>query len=159
MRTTRVVRTVAALATVAGAMAVAPEANAGSYALDVHIDGCPNGGNYGPTGFHWTDPFEVTFTHTTDNTTAALMGFARDHRELGNAVLHQTLNGTATITLAMGGVHIQDVHEEGGSNGPEETVVLRFRQVTYTFQALLPNGQKAGPPVSFTWGDHDHDRR
>ena len=151
MSGTRGLRAVVGLATVAGAVLVAPVASAGSYALDVHIDGCPNGGNYQPTSFHWTELGEVSFTHTTDNSTAALFSFAQDHRELGNAVLHQTLQGTATITLAMSGVHIETVHEEGGSNGPEETVELRFRQVTYTFQPLLPNGQKAGPPVSFTW--------
>jgi type VI protein secretion system component Hcp len=151
MSGTRGLRAVLALGTVAGAMLVAPGASAGSYSLDVHVDGCPNGGNYTPTYFHWTDLGEVTFTHSTDNTTATLSTFSVDHRELGNAVLHQTLNGTATITLAMSGVHIEAVHEEGGGNGPEETVVLRFRQVTYTFQPLLPNGQKNGPPVTFTW--------
>jgi len=150
MSATRGVRAVLAMATVAGAVLVAPRANAGSYVLDAHIDGCPNGGNYTPTSFHW-DKGEVSFTHTTDNSTAGLMALAQDHRELGNAVLHQTLSGTATITLAMSGVHIEGVHEEGGSNGPEETIVLQFRQVTYTFQPLLPNGQKNGPPVSYTW--------
>jgi type VI protein secretion system component Hcp len=152
MSGTRGVRAVVALATVAGAVLVAPRANAGSYGLDAHIDGCPNGGNYTPTSFHWIDMGEVQFTHTTDNSTAALMHLADSHQEVGNAVLHQTLNGTATITLAMSGVHIEAVREEGGSNGPEETIVLRFRQVTYTFQPLLPNGLKNGPPVTFTWG-------
>lgn len=151
MSGTRGLRAVVALATVAGAVLMAPAASAGNYALDVHIDGCPNGGNYTPTSFHWGEMGSVSFTHATDNTTAALFGFAQDHREVGNAVLHQTLMGTAAITLTMSGVHIESVHEEGGSNGPEETVELRFRQVTYTFQPLQPNGQKAGPPVTFTW--------
>jgi type VI protein secretion system component Hcp len=132
-------------------MLVSPSAHAGSYGLDVHVDGIAGGGNYYPTTFHWMDPFEVTFNHTTDASTGPLMQAAMDHKELGNAVLHQTLLGSATITLAMSGVHVEAVHEEGGNNGPEETVVLRFRQVTYTFQALLPNGQKSGPPVTITW--------
>jgi type VI protein secretion system component Hcp len=151
MSGTRGVRAVVALATVAGAVLVAPRANAGSFVLDAHIDGCPNGGNFTPSSFHWIDMGEVQFTHVTDNSTAVLMHLADSHQEVGNAVLHQTLNGTATITLTMGGVHIEAVHEEGGSNGPEETIVLRFRQVTYTFQPLLPNGLKNGPPVTFTW--------
>jgi type VI protein secretion system component Hcp len=144
-----------ALATAAGAVLVAPPASALSYAVDVHVDGIPGGGNYQPTSFDWTEPFEVQFNHTTDSTTAALMAAAQDHRELGNAVLHQTLLGTATITLAMSGVHIEAVHEKGNIEGPVEIVELRFRTVTYTFQPLLPNGQKAGPPVTFTWGRKD----
>jgi hypothetical protein len=151
MSTMRGLKGVAALASVVGALLVAPVADAGTYAIDVHIDGIAGGGNYYPTYFHWTDPFQVTFNHTTDPSTGPLMQAAQDHHDLGNAVLHQTLSGTATITLAMTGVHIDGVHEEGGTNGPEETVALGFKQVTYTFQALLPNGQKSGPPVTITW--------
>lgn len=153
MRTMRGLRAFAALATIAGGLFVALPAHAGSYGVDVHIDGIAGGGNYYPTDFHWTDPFEVTFNHTTDASTGPLMQAAMDHHELGNAVLHQTLLGTATITLNMSGVHVEAVHEEGGNGGPVETVVLRFRKVTYTFQALLPNGQKSGPPVTVNWGD------
>lgn len=36
------------------------------------------------------------------------------------------------------------------SNGPEETVVLRFRQSTNTFQQLLPNGRTDRLSL-FTW--------
>jgi type VI protein secretion system component Hcp len=136
---------------VTGAVLVAPGASAGNFALDVHVDGIPNGGNYVPSSFDWTEPFVVQFTHTTDPSTGALMAAAQDHRELGNAVLHQTLSGTATITLAMSGVHVEAVHERGASDGPVEVVDLRFRQVTYTFQPLNPIGQKSGPPVTFTW--------
>jgi hypothetical protein len=140
-----------ALATVAGAVLVAPGASAGSFALDVHMDGIAGGGNYTPSSFDWTEPFVVQFSHTTDTSTAALMAAAQDHRDLGNAVLHQTLLGTAAITLAMSGVHVEGVKEKGSSDGPVEVVELRFRSVVYTFQPLLPNGQKAGPPVTFTW--------
>jgi type VI protein secretion system component Hcp len=139
------------VATVAGAVLVAPGANAGNFGLDVHLDGIAGGGNYSPSAFEWPEAFTVHFTHTTDPSTGALMAAAQEHRELGNAVLHQTLMGTATITLAMSGVHVEAVHEKGSSDGPVEVVELRFRQVTYTFQPLLPNGQKSGPPVTFTW--------
>lgn len=151
MRTMRGPRGLAALATVAGALLVAPVANAGAYAEDVHIDGIQGGGNYYPTYFHWDEPFAVSFSHAPDPSTGALMQAAMGHREVGNAVLHQTLLGNAAITLQMSGVTVDAVKEEGGNNGPEETVVLRFRQVTYTFQALLPNGQKSGAPVTVTW--------
>jgi hypothetical protein len=151
MSGTRGLRAVLALATVAGAVLVAPRASAGNFGLDVHLDGIAGGGNYTASSFDWAEPFVVQFNHTTDTSTAALMTAAQDHRELGNAVLHQTLSGTATITLAMSGVHVEGVKEKGGNDGPVEVVELRFRQVVYTFQPLLPNGQKAGPPVTFTW--------
>jgi type VI protein secretion system component Hcp len=152
MSGTRGMRVVVAMATVAGAVLVAPLVDAGSYLFDAHIDGCPNGGNFTPTSFHWNDFGEVSFTHVTDNGSAALLGLAQTKRDLGNAVLHQTIQGTAQVTLVMNNVHIESVHEEGGSNGPEETIVLRFNQLTYTFQPLLPNsGTKNGPAVTFTW--------
>lgn len=155
MNGTRVARAVGALATVAGVFLVAPGAMAaGPYALDAHIDSVPNGGNYTPSSFNWTDPFEITFTHTTDATTVALIGFAQSHQDVGTAVVHETLNGTAVVTLQMSHVQIQVVHEEGNvnnPNGPQETVVLHYRQVVYTYQPVTPTGQKAGPPVSITY--------
>ena len=36
-------------------------------------------------------------------------------------------------------------------NGPQETVVLQFRTVVYTYQPVTPTGQKAGPPVTITF--------
>lgn len=159
MSGTRGLRAVVALATAAGAVLVAPGAHAGNFAVDVHVDGIAGGGNYTASSFEWLDPSAVRFDHTTDSSTGALQAAAQSHNELGNAVLHQTLMGTATITLAMQGVRVESVRERGDSNGPVESVELRFRSVTYTYQPLLPNGQKAGPPVTFTVGGHDHDRR
>jgi hypothetical protein len=30
-------------------------------------------------------------------------------------------------------------------------VTLNFKELDYTYQPILPNGQKNGPPVTFTW--------
>jgi hypothetical protein len=114
----------------------------------------PGGVNYSPTSFRWNEQFEVAFTHLTDSTSAALLGLAQSHRDIGTAVVHETLNGTAVVTLAMTGVRVDVVHEEGSvnnPNGPEETVVLRFRSVTYTYQPVTATGQKNGAPVSITY--------
>ena len=78
------------------------------------------------------------------------MQLAESHAVVGTALLHQTLQGTATITLALSGVFVDAVHEDGDSDGPSETVVLKFTEITYTFQPLLPNGLKNGPSVTFT---------
>ncbi len=152
---TRAFRAFAAMATVAGAVLVAPIADAaGPYALDAHVDGITGGGNYTPTKFTWNEPFEITFTHTVDTSTVALQAAAQGHQDLGTAVVHETLQGTQVVTLQMSGVHVEGVRAEGNvndANGPAETVVLRFRKVVYTYQPVLPNGQKNGPPVTFTW--------
>jgi type VI protein secretion system component Hcp len=157
MSTARVLRAAAALATLAGAVLLAPPAEAAQFAIDVHVDGVAGGGNYAPKSFAWGEPFEVTFTHPTDASSVALMGLAREKRDIGNAVLHTTTSGVAVITLQMSGVHVESVREGDSSSAPdstpEETVVLRFRRVTYTFQPVNAVGQRNGPPVSFTWGE------
>ncbi len=152
---TRALRALAAAATVAGAVLVAPVADAaGPYAIDVHVDGIAGGGNYTPTRFNWNEPFEVTFTHTADASSVALLAAAQSHQDVGTAVLHETLQGTQVVTLQMSGVRVETVREGGDvndANGPSETVELRFRKIVFTFQPVLPNGQKNGPPVSITW--------
>ena len=155
MSGTRTLRAIAAAATVTGALLVAPVADAaGPYAIDAHVDGIAGGGNYTPARFSWNEPFEITFTHTTDASSVALLAAAQSHQDIGTAVLHETLQGTQVVTLQMSGVHIETVREEGNvndPNGPAETVELRFRKIVFTFQPVLPNGQKNGPPVSITW--------
>jgi hypothetical protein len=150
----RGLKAIAGAVTLAGALFAAPHtAMAGAYGLDVHVDGVTGGGNYSPGGYHWgDDPFVLAFTHTTDASTAALQALAQGKQEVGTALLHVTLQGTATVTLQMSGVRVESVKEDGDpNNGPLETVTLRFRKVVYTFQPMLPNGQKNGPPVTFTW--------
>jgi hypothetical protein len=169
----RAFRAVAAVAAVGGALLVAPGAEAaGPYALDAHIDAPagpmsgpsigPGGFNYTPGSFRWNDPFEVSFTHITDSSSAALLTLAQPpRRDIPTAVVHETLNGTAVVTLAMSGVRVDVVHEEGSvnnPNGPEETVVLRFRNVTYTYQPVTATGQKNGPPVTITYSRQTWDK-
>jgi hypothetical protein len=61
--------------------------------------------------------------------------------------------GTTAVDIHMTGVHFESVQLEGmadGSTPPNASVVLRFRTVEYTFQPVLPNGQKNGPPVTYS---------
>src|SRR5450631_177321 len=105
---TRALRAFAAAATVAGAVLVAPVADAaGPYAIDSHVDGIAGGGNYTPTSFRWSEPFEITFTHTTDASSVALLTAAQSHQDVGTAVIHETLQGTQVVTLQMSGVHVE----------------------------------------------------
>jgi hypothetical protein len=141
----RAFRAAFAAAAVSGVVLAAPAAEAaGPYAIDAHIDGPGSGFNYTPGSFRWNEQFEVSFTHLTDTTSAALLGLAKGHTDVP----------TAVVTLAMTGVRVDAVHEEGSvnnPNGPEETVVLRFRSVTYTYQQVTAAGQKLGPPVTITF--------
>lgn len=147
-------RAVAAVGAMAAGLLFSPVADAATYGIDVHVDGVAGGGNYVPKSFAWSEPFLVSFTHPTDASSATLLALAHEHRELGNAVLHATTAGTAVVTLQMQGVRVEAVKESDNAaapdSTPEETVVLRFRRVTYTFQPVNAFGQKSGPPVSFT---------
>lgn len=164
MSQVRSLRAFAACAALGVVVLLAPRAEAaGPYLLDAHIDGpasAPGGFNYTPQSFAFNaDAFEITFTHQTDNTSAALMGLQQSRSEMGSAVLHERISGisaqTAVVTLAMYGVRVADVHEGGSpnnTNGPEETVVLHVRKVVYTYQTVNPvTGQPVGAPVSITY--------
>jgi hypothetical protein len=53
----------------------------------------------------------------------------------------------------MDNVRIQSVREVTDNtdpNGPAEIVTLTFKSVDYTFQPVLPNGQRSGPSVSYS---------
>jgi hypothetical protein len=153
----RAFRAIGAVAAVGGALLIAPPAMAaGPYGIDASITAPSGVLSYLPSSFQWAanDPFEVTFTHTTDTTTGTLHGFVQSHTNLSGAVVHETLNGKATVTLQMSNVRVDLVREGGNvnnANGPEETVVLHFRSVTYTFQPLSPTGLPAGAPVVVTY--------
>jgi hypothetical protein len=174
----RAFRAVAAAAAVGAAVLAAPVAEAaGPYTIDAEIyvtAGPPAAPTYqyptipagtaAPTSFRWNEPFEVSFTHYSDASSAALMGLAQGKKDIASVVVHEALNGTAVVTLALTGVHVDVVHAEGNvnnANGPEETVVLRCRSVTYTYQPVTAAGQKNGPPVSITYtrAAFDHDGR
>jgi len=148
---------------------VAPVADAAGYAIDVHVDGVAGGGNYAPKSFSWgQDPRALSFVHAADASSVVLLGLSRQGGDIGTATLHVKSNGgsgAAVITIQMTGVHIDGVTEAEDSTAtdptPMETVTLRFRQVTYTYQAVNPVGQPIGAPVSFTWkgdggGGRDH---
>jgi hypothetical protein len=153
----RAFRAIGAVAAVGGALLIAPPAMAaGPYGIDASITAPSGALSYLPSSYQWgaSDPFEVTFTHTTDSTTGTLHGLVNGHTDLSSAVVHQTLNGKATVTLQMSKVRVDVVREAGNvnnANGPEETVVMHFRSLTYTFQPLSPTGLPAGAPIVVTY--------
>lgn len=132
----------------------------GSYSLTMQINGLPTASPlYTPTCFSWGPSAsstgqgvsdELTFTHSTDNTTVVLMGVAQSKQILPSAELQQILMGNFTIDIQMSNLRIVSVRETGGASGPEEIVTLKFDSVVYTFQSLLPNGQKNGPSQTFS---------
>jgi type VI protein secretion system component Hcp len=98
---------------------------------------------------------ELSFTRFTDNTTVDLMQMAASKQVIPTAVLTVNLDGTAEITIQMNNARVKLVREATdifANNGgiPVEIVPFSFSSVDYTFQPLQPNGQKAGPPVSYS---------
>lgn len=132
----------------------------GLYSLMIQINGLPTTSpQYTPTCFSWGPSAsstnqgvsdELTFTHSTDPSTAVLMGIAQSKQILPSAELQQSLLSNVAIDIQMTNVRIISVREAGGSNGPEEIVTLKFDSVVYTFQSLLANGQKNGPSQTFS---------
>lgn len=63
---------------------------------------------------------------------------------------------TTVVDIQMSDLRIKAVRVSADNNAsvnpgaPRETVTLVFDSVVYTFQPYLPNGQKNGPPVSFS---------
>src|SRR5262249_16685857 len=151
---------------------------AAGYTMDVHVDGIPGqdgGGNYSVKSFSWGEhgrvfprgvAGELTFIHTVDNSTVALLQAVASHREVKNAELPVRLAAapnTVIMTIRMNDVRVQSVCESGATTAtdakPDESVTLRFERVEYTFQPTGPDGRPLGAPVKFSSGftDHDHD--
>jgi hypothetical protein len=63
---------------------------------------------------------------------------------------------TTVVDIQMTDLRIKAVRVSADNNDPthpgvpRETVTLKFDSVLYTFQPYLPNGQKNGPPTSFS---------
>lgn len=100
---------------------------------------------------------ELTFTVPADASSVALMQAAASGIVFPAAELQHLLQGTATIDILMTNVRVRSVRITGElvpsptnplDGEPAQVVTLRFTDVTYTFQPVLPNGQKSGPPVT-----------
>ncbi|MGH9615404.1 MAG: hypothetical protein ACRD28_01600 [Acidobacteriaceae bacterium] len=139
--------------------ALSPVAHAASYVISIHVDGLSAGGNYSPASFSWGPSSastgqgvsdEITFTATPDSSVAELMTDAQSRQVLGTAELQESLLGGVAVDIQMDGVRIESVRIAGGPNGPETIVTLKFDSVLFTFQQLLPNGQKSGLPLTFS---------
>jgi hypothetical protein len=168
----------------AGTALVAPAADAGGYTMDIRLDGVERcglseGGNasiiYTLKGYEWGQPGaifprgvapELTFTHTVDKTSAALLRLAERHEKVRSAELHVNVTSprqATLIVLRMSDVQFIAVRELGAASSPEaqpdETVTIRFKQISYSYSPLRPDGTPAGPPVTFaiSFGDRDHD--
>jgi hypothetical protein len=129
------------------------------------IAGADGNGNYDVSSYNWGEPGvraplgaspQLTFTRASlDSTTVDLMRFAANHRKVATADLQFMFMQTATATYHLVNVHFLSVMHSGANSpasfGPSESVTLNFKELDYTYQPILPNGQKNGPPVTFTW--------
>ncbi|HEY8038328.1 MAG TPA: hypothetical protein VIF15_00970 [Polyangiaceae bacterium] len=166
------IRALVAAGGVAGAMLVAPQADAASYNFDVAVDTVRLASASNQLkSFQWGDPNEVSFTRQVDQQSVSLLQLAASHKET-SATLHVTYGnaqpppgpttptGPAVIlTLQLSGVHVF-VHQEGSISStdalPNETVVLRAEKIVATYQTVTVTGQRLGPPVTVTFGHDNH---
>lgn len=137
-------------------------ANSGRYTISLSIPGLANGGIYTPICYSWGPSAastgegvsrELTVTTSVDNTVAQLMTAAQSKQVFPSAELQQAFaffDMSNTVDIQMTNVRIVSVRITGDSQQPQREITLRFDSVVFTFQPLLANGQKAGPPVSFS---------
>jgi type VI protein secretion system component Hcp len=164
-------RALAGLVAIAAALLVALPAQAQSpYNMTINIDGLANGnsGNYtnlvsyawGPAGAPISMGVapQLTFTLPANTSSVTLMEAAASGHVFPTAELQHLLQGTATVDILMTNVRVRSVRIAGDlfpsptdsyQIGPVQIVTLSFTGVTYTFQPVLPNGQKNGPPVTY----------
>ncbi|HVA84269.1 MAG TPA: hypothetical protein VNF28_05170 [Candidatus Binataceae bacterium] len=138
--------------------------------IDIHIDGIAGedgNGNYDVATYNWGLPggapaplgaaSQLNFTRSRlDTTTVKLMHAAANHRTVATADLSVISQGTVTVSYHMIDVQFESMQHSGQGASPNppvvsESVILGFKKLVYTFQPVTPNGQKAGPPVTFTW--------
>jgi hypothetical protein len=105
---------------------------------------------------------ELTFTLSPNiaggldfmNDAAAKQAFAT--ADLQEQFTFGTPTPTTVVDIQMSDLKVKAVRVSADNNAstnpgaPRETVTLKFDSVVYTFQPYLPNGQKNGPPVSFS---------
>ena len=76
--------------------------------------------------------------------------------ELQDVFLPFTTSSVTVVDIQLTNITVEaaridaDINAAGSAGSPVEIVTLKFDSLTYTFQPYLPNGQKNGPPVTFT---------
>jgi hypothetical protein len=138
--------------------------------INIHIDGIAGedgNGNYNVLSYDWGEPgvpappgasSQLSFSRAlTDTTTVDLMRYTANHRKAAAADLAVIFAQTPTVIYHLVGVQFLSVRHKGTNTSsnpetePSETVTLHFTELDYTYQPILPNGQKNGPPVMYTW--------
>jgi hypothetical protein len=129
------------------------------------------GGNtYTPTAFSWGPggsssgqgvSDELTFTLSPNfQGSVDFLNEAQSKQTFGSAEL-QDLFAFVTPPVAVVDIQMTNVrivsariaaNNEASVNpgAPQEIVTVKFDSVVYTFQPYLPNGQRSGPPVTFS---------
>jgi hypothetical protein len=78
--------------------------------------------------------------------------------QISAASIASSLAGTVFYQVNLTGVAVDEIIRSDSvatnanpGNDLTETIVLHATTVNYIYQPVLPNGQKAGPPVTFGW--------
>jgi hypothetical protein len=147
------------LLSVAVAFALGHSSACGQYVDALTITGLSGGGHYTLSSYTWGPTptasglsNTLTWIANTDNSDQDLISAAQNGTVFSSAEITSSLQGTVGVDILMSSVTVQSVviQDTSGSSSPQKVVTLKFTSVTYTFQPLLPNGQKNGPPFTVT---------
>jgi type VI protein secretion system component Hcp len=79
--------------------------------------------------------------------------------QLSAASIASSLQGTVFYQVDLTGIAVDEIVRSGSvatdpttpDNFLTETITLHATSTKYTYQPVLPNGQKNGPPITFSW--------
>lgn len=147
------------LLSVAVAFALGHSSARAQYVDALTVTGLTGGGQYSLTSYTWGPTptasglsNTLTWVAATDSSDQYLISAAQNGTVFSSAEITSSLQGTVGVDILMSSVTVQSVviQDTTGSSSPQKVVTLKFTGVTYTYQPLLPNGQKAGPPFTVT---------
>jgi type VI protein secretion system component Hcp len=156
------ISTSCAAAALAAASLFTQPAGAAGYQMVIHIPGA-GASDYPLRGFSWGEegavftkgaPGELTFTRVADRYSPMLAQIAQRHGTVPSAELDVTVTyggrTTTVMKLVMGNVTVWGLRQSGSMLStdllPDETVILRFSTLAYTFQPTTADGSLSGPP-------------
>ena len=159
-------KNLALLGLIVGLSAGVP-AYAASYTSLLQIQGwtATNSNQWAPVSFAWGPSAPsagqgvsetLTIAKGPDTSDGALMEAARANHlfpsaKLQFALLVGSTEEVMTVDVQMTNVKVYAVQINGSDSvGPQTLLTLKFSSVLYTFQPVLPTGQKAGPPITYS---------
>lgn len=144
------------------------------------VAGVDGSGNYSASSYLWGESGghlagaspQISFSQSlglqaleNGNVVLELMKAVAAHQAAPTADVQVVCEGSQAVVFLdyhMVNAHFESITDRGldptiypqqpvVGTSPFESVTLRFKRLVYTWQPILPNCQKNGPPVTYTW--------